>query len=72
MSDKKRVYNVTASFGCDCIISCETVQEVIAHLEAEMEAAEECGMTDVGESITITIGEMTPEEIAALPEFDGC
>lgn len=68
---KKRVYHVTAAFGCDRELCCETPEEVIAHLEAEMDGMplKDC---EIGDSITITIGEMTQEQLDYLQEFDGC
>lgn len=69
MSEKKRVFRVTAAFGCDKELSCETIEEVIAHIEAEYDDGSSC---EIGDSITITIGEMTQKELDERIEFDGC
>jgi len=69
MSDKKRVFFVTASFGCDATITCETMDEVVDIIKGEYDDG---NSSNVGESITITIGEMTQEELDARTEFDGC
>ncbi len=69
MSDKKRVFFVTAGFGCDKEISCETIEEVVAQIVGEYDDGSSC---EVGDSITITIGEMTQKELDERTEFDGC
>ena len=67
---KKRVYHVTAAYGCDREIACETISEAIAHIEAEMDGSD--GDASIGDSLTITVGEMTQKELDDRQEFDGC
>ena len=69
MSDKKRVFFVSAAFGCDRIISCETIQELIDHIEGEYDDGTTC---EIGDTITVTIGEMTQQQLDERTEFDGC
>jgi hypothetical protein len=69
MSEKKRVFFVTASFGCEKTISCETADEVKMHIEAEVDNSE---YAEIGDTISITIGEMTQQELDDREEFDGC
>ena len=71
MSEKKRIVHVSAGFQCDRIIVCESLQDVMIHVDAELENTDVKDL-DVGDSITITIAEATQEELDKLVEFDGC
>lgn len=68
LEEKVKVFHVTAAFGCNREIAVETIKEVLAHIENELSES----TPDIGDSLTITVGQMTRKQINELAEFDGC
>ncbi|HDO25732.1 MAG TPA: hypothetical protein ENG95_03685 [Nitrospirae bacterium] len=62
---------MSGGFGCDRNIIVDTPEEVIAHLENELDAVP-LSDSEVGSMFFIEIKEMPKAELEKLPEFDGC
>ncbi len=68
---KKRVYLMSGGFGCSKNIVCETPEQLIDMLTAELDTVPITDI-DIGEELTIRVDEMTEDELKNTPEFDGC
>jgi len=71
VSEKVKIFTVSADFGCRSKIICRDKKDVLEHLDGLLSSVD-LNDVDLDDTLIITVKEMSTKELENAPEFEGC